>query len=256
MSGDLYAGIVFGFMPPHIQAAIIAQRAQDNAEAAARCIPQAREWSDKLKWEPELAIRADSWRPAVQPWLDGWGLPTIAPAAVEPGLKCGEWLLVNRTLPKGRWLGTRQGNRKGRVCFDADVAVPTLVIKRSWGDLDVMMSLTPMELWSLRGGTRLAKGHVVIAGLGLGYQLVKVMQRKQVARVTVVERSQTVVDMVWPVVSKMVDAGRVEVVVGDAKQVVPGIACDVVLADVDASYGGNTFPHCPKAGRVWVWGAA
>lgn len=263
MSSDLYDSIAFGFFTPAMQAAVMAQCRREEREMAERIIPQAKAWTDTLPWERCVAIQAASYAPFVEPWVKGWGLRAahvedlcVRKSVEEDVRQSGEWMLYNRILPQGGFLDTRSGNRKGRVCFDGPVTIPVLV-EDCTGRRRVMMSLTPMELWSLRPGTRLARGHTVIAGLGLGWQLVQVAKRKQVERITVVEKSQPLVDLVWPVVQGLLPAGKqVDLVVGNAYKLAPKLECDTLLADLDPSYGGNSFVHCPKAKRTWVWGAA
>ena len=57
---------------------------------------------------------------------------------------------------------------RGSVVFDDDVELPVLYEKRADGNWGMYpwMSLTPAELLTLRPGTKLARGHTVIAGLG------------------------------------------------------------------------------------------
>ncbi len=257
---DFYESICLGFMPLSTQLRVMQARARANKEAAERAMPNAVPWTDKLAWSPEVAIQAASFQAAIDPWVAAWGLPAIEAAPLVPKdgtLRFGKWTLCNKVLPRGAWLGTRCGRKSGRVCFDGPVTVPTLM-HESWSGPEVMMSLTPMELWSLRAGVRYARGTVVVAGLGLGWQLVQVAARRKVERIVVVEHSQELADVVMPVVRRIGNwlAGKVEVVIGDARKLVPDIDCDVVLTDIDSGCGGNYFVPCPKAKRVWTWGAA
>jgi len=98
-----------------------------------------------------------------EPWIERFGLKLM---------KAGEYL--------------------GEARFDRPVAIPILAemdhLDRPW------MSLTPNEIMTQRSGLRRARGHVLIAGLGLGWFTRMVLARKQVKRVTVVELNSGVID--------------------------------------------------------------
>ena len=118
------------------------------------------------------------------------------------------------------------------------------------------MSLTPMEMVTLRGGIRFAKKHTVVAGLGLGHQLIEVSRKKSVKKITLVESSQELVDWLLPRIKTFMGDAKLKVVVGDAKKLVPKMTADVALIDIFRSYGSNDFVECPKIPRVWCWGSA
>ena len=91
------------------------------------------------------------------------------------------FLYCVKTLPKGVQLATYYGKSRGSVIFDGPVFIPAIHERDSF---DLWMSLTPMEMITLRGGVRAAKGHTVVAGLGLGYQLIEISKKKSVKKVT------------------------------------------------------------------------
>jgi len=133
-----------------------------------------------------------------------------------------------------------------------------------------------------RPGIRFAKGHTIVAGLGMGWALVEIMRKKTVKHVTLVEKSQSLVDWILP---RVMDTAKLrygekwptlDVVVGDAYEVVPDMTADVAVVDIFDSYGSNDFiddvmtktrsrlprelrwKHelnvCPNIKRVWSWG--
>lgn len=61
----------------------------------------------------------------------------------------------------------------------------------------LMMSDTPMEQRTNRHFVQVANGDVLIAGLGIGMVLLPVLQDPKVKSVTVVEKYQDVIDLVW-----------------------------------------------------------
>ncbi|UBF29921.1 hypothetical protein K9N68_37560 (plasmid) [Kovacikia minuta CCNUW1] len=78
-----------------------------------------------------------------------------------------------------------QGSKLAQVAFSEAVCIPVLAKKNNLKD--VWMSLTPMEVATCRSGIHRANGNVLIAGMGLGWMTRRILQRKQVKSVTVVE---------------------------------------------------------------------
>ena len=236
---------------------LAARRAQEECP---RRMAQATPWSPSIAWAPEMNIRADSYNTTVlfpeTTIVKGLDFSPEATANRSPD---GRFCYCRRLLPAGARLATYSGSRRGTVLFDGPVEIQGLYsLGRLYrGDRAPWMSLTPMEVMSLRSGTRLAKGHVVIAGLGLGHQLIEVAKRKQVTKITLVECEQTIVDWILPRVRQYLPANvDLEVIVGDACTLIPKMTADVALIDIYPHYGDNEFPTCPNIPRVWVWGSA
>ncbi len=86
--------------------------------------------------------------------------------------------------------------------WDGPVSIPALHERLSYNkdhwDQVPWMSLTPMEMMTMRHGTKRARGRVIVAGLGLGHQLIEVSKRKQVKEIVLVEKSQELVDWILP----------------------------------------------------------
>src|SRR5262249_30187656 len=119
----------------------------------------------------------------------------------------GRFRYCVRLHRKGQPMHTWWGAEVGTVIFDEDVIIPALYQAkdpdepgtRRW-NFHPWMSLTPGEILTLRPGTRLAKGKVVIAGLGLGHQLIEVSKRLQVKRIVIVELDRELVDWILPAI--------------------------------------------------------
>lgn len=234
------------------------------------------DWDPKMKWVPQLNLRAKSYKQ--------YNLfPEVSESAhpnpnQEPhkGLKSpsGRFLYVVKRVPRGTALQTWYGWQTGTVVFDGPVHVPALHQRgysETWREAP-WMSLTPAEIISLRGGTKRAKGTVVVAGLGLGYQLIDVAHRKQVEKLILVEREQELVDWILPRVMERMPARfrgvgtgslkQLHVVVGDAMEELPKLKADVALVDIFASYGNNDYERdilrgkCRDIGYIWCWGSA
>ena len=106
------------------------------------------------------------------------GLLQLNPAerADSPGRQFRYCIRLHRA---GRRLMTWFGDRTGSVIFDSDVCIPAIYQclpgqPGVWNEAP-WMSLTPAEILTLREGTRLAKGRVVIGGGGL--MLLDLLQR-------------------------------------------------------------------------------
>ena len=246
-----------------------AQRAHLAAEVRrrlGRCVP----WNRKLQWAPELNIQASTY-PTVN--LFDEVRPSARPVnELREGeyvdSENGQFRYAVRIHRRGAPLETWWGRKLGTVIFDGDIEIPILFEREGEGRpfrTYPWMSLTPAELLTLRPGTKLAKGHVVIAGLGLAHQLIEVGKRRAVTKITVVERSRELVEMIMPrAMAVLGQHGRtqVHVVGGDAFRLLPTLEADVALVDVFPAYGDNRAAmaelrkRCKAIGRMWDWGAS
>lgn len=219
-----------------------------------------------MPWSPELNLTAASFRV----WELFSGLPALdtpvdeLPRGTFVDAPDGSFRYCVRLHRRGQPLQTFFRDQVGTAIFDGDVAIPALYERdprtgrfgpHPW------MSLTPSEIMTLREGTALARGHVVVAGLGLGHQLREVARRLQVRKITLVERSATLVDWLLPVLRPAIRK-PLTVVVGDAFEVMPRLRADIALVDIYPAYGGNRRATralartCPKIRRFWGWGDA
>lgn len=227
------------------------------------CVP----WSPAMTWTPELNLIGTTFE-TLNPF------PELAPSdapvdelnpaehADSPNKQFRYCIKLHRA---GQKLLTWFGDRTGSVIFDSDVRFPAIFQcipghPGIWNDVP-WMSLTPAEILTLREGTRLAKGRVVIGGLGLGHQLIEVSKRLQVKEIVLVELSQELVDFYLPRIRPLIKK-RLTVIVGDAYQIIPTLTADVALLDMFPYYGGNEpatrelAKRSPKIKKVWGWGCA
>jgi len=237
---------------------------QENDRALAACVP----W-DKCKWDKLVGLDVPSFEASVvNPlvWQDvlPWENPEkdVGDAPEGRYVDFGVWRYCVKVLPARSRLSCLQGSRQGIVVTNAPLKIPG-IWRRMYGqrtersfERNPWMSLTPNEVWTLRPGVRAAKGRVAVAGLGLGWQLVQIMQKRSVTSVVLVEKDEQLVAEVLPRIRHLMGNKPLEVITGDARKLVPEMIADVAVTDIDDSYGGNTFPRCPNIGRVWVWGAA
>lgn len=231
----------------------------------ASCVP----WSRSTRWQPELNITGASYKTLNI-------FPEVRPSDREVyDLRPGEFAdspnkefryavkLHRRSHPLTTWWGPNLGT----VVFDDDVEIPILFQRKEGGEpgewnVYPWMSLTPGEILTLRVGTKLAKGHVVIGGLGLGHQLIEVSKRNAVKEITLVELSQELVDWYLPQVVPHLGGKKLNVHVGNAFEIIPTLKADVGLLDMFPRYGENHAPTKQLARKskgikkMWGWGTS
>ena len=228
--------------------------------------PPVHVWCPKtLSWQYYLMIDGTTY--TVPQLFDVDPTPKVATPAsrLEEGAfvdsPAGNWRYSEVNMPAGTHLDTWCGAKRGEVVFTTDVLIPRIHRANRRGkqpnfSYDPIMSFTPAELFSMRTGRTHARQHTVIAGLGMGYLLRIVAAKRTVKKITLVELDEDIVNWILPVLRAEVEKTcELEVVIGDARQIVPTLEADSALVDIADSYGGNTFPHCPHINKVWVWGA-
>lgn len=236
-----------------------------------RCLKDIRDWDPKMKWEATLAIRASSYDIGLDPFPEVKPIhanrPQGVPEESHVDSPSGHWRYIKQILPAKTDLWTFYGSKKGHVIFDGPVTIPTLWKGRTSTDgkfywnQHPFMSLSPMEMFTLRGGIRRAKGHVVVAGLGLGYQLLEIARKKTVRQITLVEIDEELTEWLLPRIRKLITK-PLKVVVGDAYKVMPKLTADTAIVDIFPSYGNNDWEQaklrnsCPDIGHIWCWGTA
>jgi hypothetical protein len=104
-----------------------------------------------------------------------------------------QFAYCNRVLPARQPIELWQGHKRGKVIWSGKVVIPVLFFKDGT-PYNVWMSCTPAEMLSQRQGIRRATGKVLIGGLGMGWFLRKVAEKKSVKEIIVVEKSQELLD--------------------------------------------------------------
>jgi hypothetical protein len=242
------------------------------------------DWSMDIKWQPRLVVKASSW-PTYDLFPDLPVLPAgTSNTAVEAMVKglapeldqyaarspSGRFVYAKRILPRGHSLSINRANSDGTVKFDGDVVIPIVFERRYVRDDQgnvvrerdpvLWMSHTPFEIFTLRDGVKKSKGHTVVAGLGLGWQLAQIASRKKVSGVTLVEFSQELVDWILPRIVPLLPQSKVEVRVGDAYRVLPTLEADVAIVDIWPTYTDIGMDLARMEGcsagikEFWGWG--
>lgn len=149
---------------------------------------------------------------------------------------------------------------------DAKIVRDMAVLMRREGERMVSwMSMTPMEIESQEIGCRLATGHTVIMGMGMGWAAANAATQSAVTRVTVVERDPEVIGMIrdTSIFQQLppAAAAKIAVVQADALEWVPEAPVDTLLADIWLPLNGDDrVEHVRRmhantgASRVYFWG--
>lgn len=143
-------------------------------------------------------------------------IPTYAP------LRVGGWQVrhAETVLCSGYWSG------------------PSLVVGMAalTRGADLWMSMTPMELESQEIGVRLAHGHVVVFGMGMGWSAAVSALRDEVTAVTVVELSEDVLELhrQLDIFAQLPPAARAKITVeqGNAYEWTPSAPVDLLMPDI------------------------
>ena len=266
---SMYGSIVMGFMDA-MNPDAAKRRREQHREWCTKQLVNAEPWSpEKTKFKKVLVIKADTYKPRslflVRPHKSAnINDATDKQLVISPDKK---WCYAEKICPKAYDIPIAFGRDRGIVIFDEDVIIPALFEADPHGgerwNTSPWMSLTPMESLTLRPGTVRAKGTVIVAGLGLGHQLIEVSKRRQVAKIVLVERDEGLVHWLLPKIKPFMWQGsypRFEVVIGDAYKVMPKMKADVALVDIFPSFGGNEGRRdelrrtCPNIEFVWGWG--
>jgi hypothetical protein len=248
----------FAFMSPKMQEALVRQEQVHEKRRYEQYLKAAQPWSDDIRYQDTLVIRAETWlyRPLFPRVKAG------THRSENRGTRFGEWTYRNVTLPAGHALDIWRSRRPGKVYFTDDIVIPQ-ICTHEHGQLKVWMSLTPAEVISQRAGVRFACGHVVVGGLGMGWALRKIAQRKQVERITLIERSSDLLDWYGTKMVRKIEqeTGRkIRVICGDVFVEAPKLANPDVRAVLDVwAYYGDAWkdPKLQKLRGVmpcWAWG--
>lgn len=172
-------------------------------------------------------------------------VPRYAPVA------SGAWTLTVGTmvLCPGYW--------SGPMLFDRFAALSR--------DGATWMSMTPMEIESQEIGVRASHGHVLIAGLGMGWAAAATAMRPEVTRVTVVEQDRDVlaIHRELDLFAQLPDAARakIRIVEDDACTHVPSEPVDLLMPDIWLPVVNDgrveevrRMQANARAGAVYFWG--
>lgn len=125
--------------------------------------------------------------------------------------KVGRFVYYLRPLPMWRWGNVfertnvehrnklqlfKGGDTIAYCAFDGNINIP-IIGTQSTNDsaIEPWMSLTPNEVLTQRGQVRRAKGKVGLAGLGMGWAARRILERKQVKHLTIIEQDLDIIKL-------------------------------------------------------------
>jgi len=151
------------------------------------------------------------------------------------------------------------GLKKVNCSFTGPVMVPML-LGPTTGEHHFWMSLTPMEVFSLRPGIEKAEGRVLVAGLGMGWMTQKILEKPEVEHVTQVEICSEIIQFFGRPLENMFPE-KISIVQGDIWKIVPQLdlgSFDSIIFDIWPEYGtaylDRNFRELKKIYRSKVWG--
>lgn len=167
--------------------------------------------------------------------------------------KKGEAEIKHITIDPGRaeLSMLRQIATRGR-----EVAVSEGTYARLYVEDQLVMSDTNMERESNQDAVIFSHGHVLIAGLGLGMILLPILAKDSVRSVTVVEKSQDVIDLVEGPIRKAIGprARRLEVEQGDIFdwKAPKGMKYNTMYFDIWPSVSRGNLPEMRRLHRRYA----
>jgi hypothetical protein len=118
--------------------------------------------------------------------------------------------ILGKPTKEQAFLRINSEDKENRVCFSGPVYIPIIAKKDKDPEKDeIWMSLTPMEIFTLRPALEIAKGNVLIAGLGMGWLTQRVLELETVSSVTQIELNSEILDFFGkPLINKFPDKIR------------------------------------------------
>lgn len=158
-------------------------------------------------------------------------IPTVLP---EGQLGVARVAHLNITEHDARFTRMREMATGGR-----EQSIPVGQYAQLFVESTLMMSDTPMERRSNVAVVRMARGHVLIAGLGIGMILHPILAKPEVTRVTVVEKYGDVIKLVGPTLPQE----KLELIEADILTWVPtkGAKYDTIYFDIWPDITGDNL---------------
>lgn len=105
-------------------------------------------------------------------------------------------------------------------------------------DVEIMMTDTKMEWDTNKSFIRKSRGDILIGGLGLGMIVMAIQNKRTVTSITIVEKSQTVIDLV---ASQLPLNHKVKVLQGDVFAYEPDSKFDMIYLDIWSEIDQEVF---------------
>jgi hypothetical protein len=157
-----------------------------------------------------------------------------------PDGKIGEWSIETFEVPKEDFSQMISMFKTGR-------GVPAGTYKRLLRQGTTVMSNTPDEIRDFRHFTREAKGSVLINGLGLGCVVKVLLDKVEITKIMVIEKSEAVIKLVAPF---FVDE-RLVIIQADAFEYEPVESYDFVWHDIWDYICTDNLPEMARLHRKY-----
>lgn len=130
------------------------------------------------------------------------------PATTFPEIEMGSARIIRGNYKKGYY---HNYGLKGYIYFRATKPIPVteLQIKEN-GEWKTWMVDDPPHWWSMEDYAKRSMGRILVAGLGLGLIVLKLMDNADVYSITIIERNKDVIDLILPILDKILETGGVE----------------------------------------------
>jgi len=128
--------------------------------------------------------------------------------------------------------------------------VPSGTYKKLMRNNTVVMSNTPDEIRDFMGFVRKAEGSVLVNGLGIGVLLKALLDKKEITKITVIEKSEDVINLV---ASTYLKDDRVDIINADAFEYKPpkGERYNAVWHDIWDYICGDNVEEMKKLHRKY-----
>lgn len=163
-----------------------------------------------------------------------------------PDGESGEWKVKTIVVPEPDAL------QKARAALrDHGRIVPAGTYKILYRNREVIMSNTPDEIRDFMGFVNVAKGRVLVNGLGLGVLLQALIDKPEVEQILVVEISEDVIKLVAPTYNTN---PKVTIIQADAFGYIPpkGLIFDYVWHDIWDTLDSENLVEMSKLHRKYA----
>lgn len=121
---------------------------------------------------------------------------------------------------------------------------------RLYIDEKLVMSNTPMEARENRAAIVFSKGTVLVGGLGLGMVIIGMLNNPNVKHITVVEKEQSLIDVVVPIISVYNDfKEKVTIVCSDIFKYKTSEKFDYIYMDIWPAVDGDNYSEMKTLNR-------
>lgn len=159
--------------------------------------------------------------------------------SVNGNFGIGHIIMDENSINGERLRGAFGGHESYSEVYDLEPGIYIKLVSKEEG---IIMSDTPMEIRTNREFIEEAHGNVLVAGLGMGLVLLSIQGRKEVETITVVEKSQELIEFIVP---HLPLTHKIEIRIGDIFEWLPkdGEKFDTIYFDIWGEISGDNYPQ-------------